>query len=255
MTSYRLRRRTFLSAVAGAAGFQLLLRNLEAGAQGSTVGPRLLVVHWLLGTVAPHFRPQGSGTTYTTSRILEPFETAGLRPDMIVLNGFNYSGLRQMGGAAEGGTVLMMTSTSSPGNRANGGEADDAVAGGPSWDQILLERVPGLKRPGPGFATAAADARVDSYETSARCLSYSYETRTIPASRPEGTNIDEHIPLMPELSPAQSYARLFSGFMPGPDGAAKETEAIRALRLRKSVLDSSLRELARLKTLAPASEA
>jgi hypothetical protein len=44
---------------------------------------------------------------------------------------------------------------------------------------------------------------------------------------------------------------LFSGFVPGTD---TQSRAYRALMLRKSVLDSSLRELARLRTLAPGSE-
>jgi hypothetical protein len=64
--------------------------------------------------------------------------------------------------------------------------------------------------------------------------------------------ITENKPLEPMLSPLTAYNDLFSGFVPG-DGQTDEV-ALRQLKLRKSVLDHSRRELARLKTLAPASE-
>jgi hypothetical protein len=36
------------------------------------------------------------------------------------------------------GTVFTTTGCSSPGTRQNGGEQDDAMAGGPSFDQVFL---------------------------------------------------------------------------------------------------------------------
>jgi hypothetical protein len=58
------------------------------------------------------------------------------------------------------------------------------------------------------------------------------------------------MPIMPELDPARLYASLFSGFMPGGTDEA----ALKALRMRKSVLDSALRELARIHDYAPSAE-
>jgi hypothetical protein len=256
MSAYRFRRRAFLASVGGAFGLKILLRNLEASAAGAASPPRLLVTHWPNGTARTQFEPGGSGTGYVATPLLQPFIDKGLRGEMIGLYGLNHSGITTRGGSSEGGTVAMMTGANSPGNRMNGGEADDAVAGGPSWDQILLKHVPALAPRdasgtiiGPGSVNAICDARVDSLETSTRCLSYDYATRLVNSSQPGGT-ITENVPRPPVLSPASLYATLFSGFM--PDGNANA--ALRALRMRKSVLDSTLRELARLNELAPASE-
>ena len=103
-------------------------------------------------------------------------------------------GIRGEGGGHEDGTGFATTGASSPGTRANGGEDDDGCAGGPSWDQILLKNVPALSRRneagtiiGRGYYNTICDKRVDSYETSTRCLSYSYEQQTINSARPGGT--------------------------------------------------------------------
>lgn len=250
--SYRLARRSFLAGVGGAVGLRILLRNLEAGAQDTPPPPRFLMTHWPVGTIKYHFLPTGSGTTYTTSRILQPFEDAGLREDMIALYGLNCRGIDQgCGGGHESGTPMVTTGTSVPGTRSNGGEADDGVAGGPSFDQIFLTRVPALKTDGLGYANAICDARVDSQETSTQCLSYGYTKNNIAAARVAGGcgsgRIDEAVPLLPELSPLQLYMQLFGSFMPGTD----DEELRRALMMRKSVLDYSLDEFAVLRTVAP----
>jgi len=136
------------------------------------------------------------------------------------------------------------------------------VAGGPSWDQILLERVKddastgaiALKQPGIGYANAICDARIDSQETSTRCLSYSFATEQIQSVSPGGT-ITENTPLLPELKPSQLFSKLFSSFMPGGATPANMETANKALYARKSVLDYCLRELDQLKKVAPAAEA
>jgi hypothetical protein len=148
--------------------------------------------------------------------------------------------------------TFVTTGADSPGTRGNGGEGDDSVAGGPSFDQIFLKHVPALQVSGsPGYINTLCDARVDSLETSTQCLSYSYDTRSILASVPTDGRLRENTPLFPSLKPRSVYAELFSGFIPG---TSMQAEAIKALRLRKSVLDSALRELARLRAMAPSSE-
>src|SRR5690606_1102463 len=87
-----------------------------------------------------------------------------------------------------------------------------------------------------------------------QCLSYSYTTRSIASAVPGG-NTTEHTPLLPTLSPAKPYAELFSSFMPGGNSPSNQETAIKPLRLRQSVLDYSLGELAELKRLAPGVEA
>jgi hypothetical protein len=252
--NYKIARRSFLGAVGGALGLRVMLDNMVAVAQGATSPPRFLMTHWPVGTVHYRFKPTGSGRDYVTSPILQPFEDAGLREDMIILYGMDSNVGNGQGGGHEAGTPMATTGASCPGTRANGGEADDAAAGGPSFDQIFLENVPELQTPGVGYANAICDARVDSLETSTQCLSYGYTQRSIAAARPANSNITENVPLLPELSPAQLYMQLFSGFMPGGDTEANMEQVANALVLRKSVLDFSMNELNRIKSIAPQSE-
>jgi hypothetical protein len=263
--AYRFARRSFLAGIGGAFGLEILLRNLEAAAEGAGPPPRFLMLHWPVGTVRNQFIPSGRGSSYTTSKteqgpgyIVAPFDTEALRPHTIILHGFNMDGIRGKGGGHEDGTSFATTGASSPGTRANGGETDDGCAGGPSWDQIFLKNVPALSRRneqgtiiGKGYFNAICDKRIDSYETSTRCLSYGYEKQSITSALPGGT-IQENKPLLPVMSPLTAYNELFGGFVPG--GTLTEPQALKLLKLRKSVLDYSLRELERLNTLAPASE-
>lgn len=253
MKSYRLARRSFFTAIGGAFGLQAILKNMEASAQGAGAPPRFLLTHFPVGTLRQRFLPQGTGESYEPSPLMSPFIDAGLRQDMSVFYGFSDGHLScPNGGGHEAGTPFTTTGCSAEGTRQNGGEGDDGVAGGPSFDQIFLANVPDLARDGVGYANAICDARVDSNETSTQCLSYSYTQRSIAAAR--GGNISEHTPLLPQLSPAQLYASLFSGFMPGGNTEANREAALKGLRMRKSVLDFSLTELNELQRLAPAAE-
>jgi hypothetical protein len=260
MRPYRLARRSFIAGIGGAFGLEVLLRNMEAAAQGASSPARMLLTHFPIGTYRQSYLPQGDRTGFSLSPILQPFEA--LRDDMIVLYGLRDDLRCPGGGGHEAGTPFTTTGASAPGTRANGGEADDGVAGGPSFDQIFLKHVPGMKQ-GPGYINTLADARVDDLETSTQCLSYGesipdspdYRTQSIRAANPANTNITEFTPNLPELSPATAYAKLFTNFVPGGTDANGNEVALNALRARKSVLDHSLRELAQLKTLAPASEA
>lgn len=254
MTAYRFKRRAFLASLGGAFGLSTLLKNLEASAEGAGSPPRFLLLFWPCGTVPYLFKPTGSGRDYFTSSLLQPFDLAGLRDDCITLYGLTDPNERNGGGGHELGVVYRTTGARSPGTRASTAESDDSVAGGPSIDQILLKKAPYLARVGVGPVNAIGDARTDSGEVSARCLSYGYDTRSIAAAFPVSTNITEHVPLLPEQAPAQLFAQLFSSFIPGGNTPGNLSVAMRALQLRKSVLDYSLGELSRLETLVPASE-
>jgi hypothetical protein len=265
MQSYRFARRSFLAGIGGAFGLHALLRNMEAAAAGAGAPPRFLMMHWPVGTIRNQFIPTGTGTSYTTSKdgqgpgyIISPFDTPALRPITSIMHGFNMNGISGRGGGHEDGTPFATTGANSPGTRANGGEADDGCAGGPSWDQILLKHVPALANRneqgtiiGKGYYNTICDKRIDSYETSTRCLSYGYEKVSINSARPGG-QIQENKPLLPQMAPLTAYNDLFSGFVPG--GEMTDPQALKTLHLRKSVLDYSLRELERLKTLGPSSE-
>jgi hypothetical protein len=226
-----------------------MMRNIEAAAQGAPPPPRFLMTHWPVGTVHYHFKPQGTGTSYVPSRILQPFEDAGLRENTIILYGMTHSGLQGGPGGHEAGTPFMSTGAHSPGNRENGGEPDDACAGGPSFDQIFLENIPELKTSGFGYINAICDRRIDSQETSTRCLSYGYTKVSVQSAG--GGNLMENSPNHPELSPALLWEQLFGDF--SMDDMVP-TDRLKELQLRKSVLDHSLDELARMRTLVPSSE-
>jgi hypothetical protein len=260
MSTYRLARRNFIAGLGGAIGLKIMLRNLEAMAQGATSPPRFLMMHFPVGTQQFHFLPTGTGTNFTFSRILKPFEP--LKAETIILYGLRDHQQVVCGGGHEAGTPLTTTGARVPGCRANGGEGDDGVAGGPSLDQILLKNVPALQRPGAGYINTICDARVDSLETSTQCLSYA-PTMT-PVQNTSGTSIQEATPLTPYLKPIESYNKLFSTFVPGiPDGgttgggadAGVNLTLLKALKERRSVLDFAMRELARIKTLAPGDQA
>jgi hypothetical protein len=265
--SYRFARRSFLAGVGGAFGLKVLLRDFEAMAAGMTSPPRFLAMHWPVGTIKHKFmpnggaKPNGIGAITDWSPILQPFKDKGLDGDMSLFWGLKDFGPTNGAGGHEGGTPMSATGTGCPGTRSNGGESDDGVAGGPSWDQIILNLVKdnaetgavAMKRPGFGYANAICDQRIDAQETSTRCLSYSMQTADIAAANKPGM-VTEHVPLLPELAPAQLYSKLFSGFMPGGSTPENQAAAKLALIQRKSVLDFSDRELKRLKTLAPASE-
>jgi hypothetical protein len=255
MSTYRLARRNFIAGLGGAIGLKIMLRNLEAMAQGATSPPRFLMMHFPVGTQAFHFLPTGSGTNFTFSRILKPFEP--LKAETIILYGLADRAGQDCGGGHEAGTPLTTTGARVPGCRANNGEADDGVAGGPSLDQIFLKNVPALQRPGAGYINTICDARVDSQETSTQCLSYSYTMRMV--ANTSGGQVNEATPLLPLLKPIESYNALFANFVPGiPDGgtgavpdAGVNLALLKALKERRSVLDFAMRELARIKTLAP----
>jgi hypothetical protein len=252
MMSYRFARRSFLSAIGGAFALENVLRSMEASAQGAPAPMRLLVAHYPVGTVRPDFEPKGSGTTYQTSRLLQPFETHGLRQDLIVLYGLSTESIPGPGGIGHQKGMVMMA-TGVPTKHVRAGELidQDCCADGPSFDQIFLKHAAALQTP-KGYLNVICDNRVDyNPETSVQCMSYDYERRPVEAVGGAG---QENIPLLPELSPLQLYLTTFGTLMPGGMVGSNPEELTRALKEHKSVLDYSLRELARLKTLAPASE-
>jgi hypothetical protein len=257
MKSYRFARRSFRRGVgAGAIGLRTMLRSLESMAQGMAPPPRFLMTHWPVGTIKYLFLPTGTGpnlANMTLSNILKPFQP--LVGDMSLLYGLNSSSYHGFGGGHESGTPQSTTGARTPGTRSNGGETDDAVAGGPSWDQIFLNTVPALKTQGAGYANAICDARVDSFETSTQCLSYGFATRSVAAATGgTGGQVTENTPLLPTLSPLKAFTNLFSGVMPG-GGTGNANDMAKLLKARRSVLDYSMSELARMRTLAPGAEA
>lgn len=246
MMSYRFARRSFLGMIGGAFGLRALLENIEAQAAGMPAPRRLLVMHHPVGTYRAAWLCQNPGTNFTLSRILQPFEP--VKSDMIVLDRLSIE-QGGPGGGHEKGTVVMMTGCATRYTRAGQPETDDAAADGPSIDQLLLAKSSELQSPAIDSLQVSCDDRIDAEELSTRRLSYSMNRVTVNGVQGNGM---QNEPLTPELSPLGLYNRVFMGMMPG---GGNVEEMNRALLSEKSVLDFSLRELARLRTLAPASAA
>ncbi len=271
MISYRFKRRAFLTAMGGGLGLKIMLRNLEASAQGMRSPARLLVTQWPVGIVAGAQEALWKPTSGSVggSPGLKPFADAGLGPDMTVLRGISTTHLTVAGlGGPEQGTVTLVTGLAPGGSRANCCEGDDAFAApGGSFDQILLRDQAALQRPGKGYANSIADSRTDFAEVSTQCLSYSTATELVQKYGGTGT-ATQAIPLRPTLSALVQYNNLFGSMTPGggtggatgtgggngSGGAAGRPVAdaiMRRLVRKKSVLDFAIEELNQMKALAP----
>jgi hypothetical protein len=249
MMSYKLARRSFLRGAGGLAPLMLpLLRSIEARAAGVPAPLRLLIIQHPEGTNPglTNWRPDASATTSTFTLPLESAPFAPLQKYMVMIDGLNLiavgGGTATYGGqsTAEGGMVAMMTGVPTIGKVGQ----QDHCAGGPSIDQLLLQRSPMLGGPGFGSPTPfgslqlAADIRSDRDEISSRVLSY-----LAPVSGESNPNLARQ-PLYPETSPLKAYTRLFAAAGSSAGRLAHDLSALNYMR----------RDLARLRSIAPASE-
>jgi hypothetical protein len=251
--SYRMARRSFLRACGGSAALLVpLLRDIEARADGAGAPLRFLVIHKPLGAQWALWRPAATATTtaFTLPACSAPFEP--LRSKMALIDGLNVACATVAGGSAgtntsEAGVVELMTGQPTLGKIGQ----QDWCAGGASIDQILLARSPRLGGPASptrttfGSLQLAADIRADRDEIAPRVLSY---LDALP-NQPDIAKARQ--PLYPETQPLAVFNRLFGGALPPGTTAA---DAARLLAQKLSVLDFMRGDLARLRTLIPASE-
>jgi Protein of unknown function (DUF1552) len=230
MSRYQLSRRSFLAGVGGTAVWTGLVNKLEAQEQGAPPPKRFLVIQRPVGTVYENWWPTGTGTSFTLSRIQKPF--APLQKQLVVFRDLKLPFDGSVGGGHERGSVLLLTGQRTkelyPGN---GG--DDPMAEGPSVDQLFLRQSQLLSGAPIGSLQISCDNRADTPEVSTRNISYS----------------GAKAPLKPYYQPRDVYARLFGSMTTTTDEALA-----RARAEKKSVLDFQLRDLARLRKLAPASQ-
>jgi hypothetical protein len=230
---YVTTRRNFLHGGAATA-LAFWLRRAEAFAQGATSPRRFLVIHHPVGTIRKNWLCTGSETDFELSRILMPF--APVKQHMAVLDGIDIIA-RGAGGGHEQGTVTVMTGLRTrslyPGN---GG--DDPKSEGPSIDQLFLKQSPLLQGTPVASLQVSCDDRVDVAEVSTRRLSYSGAAA----------------PMDPYLVPHLTYQRVFGTVMSNASTMLDVEAMNRARALKKSVLDFTLSDLAKLRTLAPSAE-
>lgn len=239
MTPFKFSRRSFIGSVGAAAGLVSFLDRLQAQEEGVLSPKRFLVVQRPVGTIFENWWPAGTGSdlgNYALSRILEPF--APLRDQMVVFRGLGLPHAGSSGGGHERGTVLMVTGRRAP-NLYPGNGGDDPYAEGPSVDQLLLAGSEVLQNAPIQSLQVSCDRRADTPgEVSPRHLSYS----------------GPHAPMTPYYQPLEAYERLFGTLMPGGTTSENLEALARARAAKKSVLDFALRDLARMRELAPAAQ-
>ena len=147
MSSYKFARRSFLRGCGGSAALMLpLLRSIEARAAGAAAPLRLLIIQHPLGTYPglARWRPAAPATTTTFTLPAESAPFAPLQKYMVMVDGLNLVSVA--GGTTtnsgqntpEGGLVSLMTGVPTLGYVGQ----QDHCAGGPSIDQILLQKSP-----------------------------------------------------------------------------------------------------------------
>ncbi len=231
-----LTRRKFLYGLGGAAGLASWLDRAIALEQGLLNPRRFIVYHRPVGTVQTHWWPEGTGTdlsAYQMSRILTPL-TPHLG-NMVMLRGLGLPHRGSTGGGGERGLVLSMTGRRCPHLYAGNG-GDDPMAEGPSVDQLLVRRSAVLQYAPVQSVSVSCDERADTPgEVSTRHLSYS----------------GPRMPIRPFYQPLETYQRIFGTLV-----SAREQKSglQQALAARRSVLDFALRDLQRMRDVAPAAQ-
>jgi hypothetical protein len=256
MMSYKFARRSFLRGLGGSAAVMVpLLRSIEARAAGAAAPLRFLVVHHPLGATPDlsGWRPKASGTTTSFTLPVESAPFAPVQPYMCMIDGLNViaatSGKDTTGNHGgqnthEGGMVAIMTGVPTLGSTSQ----QDHCAGGPSIDQVLLQKSsvlggPSFPNPTPfGSLQLAADVRSDRNEVGPRVLSY-----LAPLSGQSDPSKARQ-PLYPETSPLNTFNRIFGGAMP------TGTTTSQLLSQKMSVISYLQADLARLQGLVPSSE-
>jgi hypothetical protein len=251
--SYKMARRSFLRGCGGSAAMLLpLLRSMEARAQGLPPPLRFLVIRHCQGSPLDQWRPTAPATTTTFSLPANSAPFAPLQSKMVLVDGLNIVCAGPVGGdgggpnTSEGGTVALMTGVPTLGLVGQ----QDYCAGGESIDQLFLDESPVLGGAGAlvsnrtlfGSLQLAADVRSNYDDIASRVLSYRPPHLT-------NASIDaQRQPMHPQTDPLTAFTRIFGPAL--PPGTNKAS----FLSQKLSMLDFIRSDLARLKTLAPASE-
>jgi hypothetical protein len=198
----KLSRRQFhfgLGASLLAAPFVNLLRGAgTARAQSANRASRLIVFFSPNGTVHKHWRPTGSGTSFSfpAGSILEPLQ--GRKSDLVILDGLDFYGADNH----EGGMAAMLT----------GGGGAGTATGGFSVDQYVASRIGG-------------DTPFPSLELGVQTSAWGGSVQTRMSYRGPGVFAP------PDDSPVGVYGRLFGDVVGDP------VEVDARLQQRQSILD------------------
>ncbi len=261
--SYKFARRSFLRGLSAGSAAVLfpLLRSIEARAAGGAAPLRFLIIHHPLGATPDlsGWRPNASGTTTSFTLPTESAPFAPVQQYMCMIDGLNIvaatSGKDTTGNHGgqnthEGGMVAIMTGVPTLGSTSQ----QDHCAGGPSIDQVFLQKSPVLGGPNTSSKTPfgslqlAADVRSDRNEVAPRTLSY-----LAPLSGVSDPNSARQ-PLAPETQPLNTFNRIFGGVSSTGAGGSSGNNNAQILAQKQAVVTYLKADLARLQTLVPASE-
>ncbi|HEY8945923.1 MAG TPA: DUF1552 domain-containing protein [Polyangiaceae bacterium] len=222
-------RRTLLRSASGLAlGLPFLEAMRPTGASAQTVAPpkRFFVWYTPVGTVLSAWRPTGTGTNWTSSRILKPLDIPVLRERTTILSNCHAAAAEKLAGNghAKGMTHVL---TARPYVDVRGTQfGNEGWGGGISIDQFLAQKM-------------ASAGRLNSIEAGVVSFYPGSASRYMSYSGPGQANI---VPF--ESDPRKLFARLFS-----TGGTSMEPvmgEMDRLAVQRKSVLDTVLKDFNRL---------
>jgi hypothetical protein len=222
-------RRTVLRAAGGLClGLPFLeaMTPSRARAAEETPPKRFFVWYTPVGTVLSAWKPTGTGTNWTASRILKPLDVPALRERTTIMAGLHAAAAEKLAGNghAKGMTHVL---TARPYVEVKGTQfGDEGWGGGVSIDQFLAKKMATAGR------LSSIEAGVVSFYSGgpSRYMSYS------------GAGQANIVPV--ESDPRKLFARLFSE--PDANGGDVMNEMDRLAVQRKSVLDTALKDFTRL---------
>ena len=225
-----LNRRTLLRTASGLAlGLPFLDAMRPRGVSAATPAPpkRFFVWYTPVGTVLSAWKPTGTGTNWTSSRILKPLDVPALRERTTIMANLHAAAAEELAGNghAKGMTHVL---TARPYVEVRGTQfGNEGWGGGISIDQFLATKM-------------ATQGRLSSVETGVLSFYSGGPSRYMSYSAAGQANI---VPV--ESDPRKLFTRLFSDSSGGnTDDAAAEMARLAAQR--KSVLDLVLKDLSRL---------
>jgi hypothetical protein len=224
--SLRITRRSLLGAAGAVVASSLLPESVKAGPFAAPP-TRLVIVFSANGTIYDSWVPQGSGTSFTLSTILQPL--APYQQKLLVLDGVEVqSAYNGPGDDHMKGMGHMLTGTELlPGNTQGGAGTPAGFAGGISIDQRIAADIGSATR----FPSLEFGVMVQGSDVWSRMI-YS------------GANQ----PLPPMEDPMQAFSRVF-----GNSTLSAQQQAI-LLKRRKSVMDYAQGTLSGLASKVPADD-
>jgi Protein of unknown function (DUF1552) len=218
--SFRLSRRALLRGAGSVAiGLPFLEVMTPKNAKAAAAAPIRLFTHFTEnGVVHPTWYPSGDETNFTLNKVHKPFETAGMKGNLIILDGLTITQTGNQGSAHMRAKTSNLTAWP---NKGGNGRSE-----GQSIDQAVADKIQGPSR----LRSIEAGVFVRGNFRDA-----------IFHSKPGQAALTED-------DPTKLFARVFSGPLPtaGPAMPGSEEEFKRQWERRKSILDGVLAEYKRV---------